>query len=107
MKVTVENLKIHTKPPSLQQARPRKSILTPITMTPPTFSPRRPIITITSRPLSRPLPQRIPIPAHACLIHTGISMTSGVEEGVIGLAHYVLPDSVEAVQIVFCGPAYG
>ena len=59
---------------------------------------------ITSRMLRSPVPQRIPIPTHSHLAVTGIPMELSLEQRVIGHAHDVLSQRIEAVEIVLSRP---
>lgn len=55
-------------------------------------------------PPARPLPQRIPAPAHLGLPDARVVVSRAVQQRVVGVAHDMLPQAVEAVLIVLDGP---
>lgn len=55
-------------------------------------------------PLTRPVPQRIPAPAHLGLLDARVVVARAVQQGVVGMAHDVLPQAVEAVLVVLDWP---
>jgi hypothetical protein len=61
-------------------------------------------IRIACRVGCRPVAQRVPIAAHNRLLRSGIAVTVCAEQRTIGVAHYVLTQRVETMQVMLEGP---
>jgi hypothetical protein len=57
-------------------------------------------IEIARRTFLCPLPQPIPIMAHLLLIMSSISLAPSMQQCVVNVAHYVLPQCIETMEIV-------
>lgn len=55
-------------------------------------------------PLTRPVSQRVPAPTHLGLLDTRVVVTRAIQQRVVGVAHDVLPQTVEAVLVVLDWP---
>lgn len=92
--------------PVLRKPSPRQPIVATIIKVPPDlpFGPGVDMVLPLRVPLTRPVPQRIPAAAHLVLLDTGIVMAGAVKQCVVGVAHDVLPQAVEAVLVVLDWP---
>ena len=105
---TTQPLYSNNDPTTLLQQRPNRQAISPaITLPPPSLPRRGHIVMIAGRMIRSPPAQSIPIPTHAGLIDACISMTRGIEQGIVSQAHDVLAEGVEAVHVVLCVPVRG
>lgn len=93
-------------PPISRKPSPRQPIITTIIKVPPDLplGPGIDVVLPLRIPLTRPVPQRIPAPAHLGLLDARVVVARAVQQRVVGVAHDVLPQAVEAVLIVLDGP---
>ena len=54
----------------------------------------------------RPLPECVPISTHASLAFASITVQCGLEKGIVGLAHDILVDAIEVVDVVLTWPGH-